>query len=130
MPFRSRGRAVAPAAFLAGAQQFWDPALGGTVEIRHNLNGGDLKAGRAGMRDHEYGLKSMTGIACGLAGAAAIVLIGGALWLAPRPANALPKYAAETGLACGRCHVNPAGGGPRTAFGKAFAANGHKVPKK
>ena len=33
-------------------------------------------------------------------------------------------------LACGRCHVSPAGGGPRTAFGNAFAANGHKVPAK
>jgi hypothetical protein len=26
--------------------------------------------------------------------------------------------------------VSPAGGGPRTAFGNAFAANGHKVPAK
>jgi hypothetical protein len=42
----------------------------------------------------------------------------------------LPAYAKQTGLACGRCHVSPAGGGPNTAFGKAFAANGHKVPGK
>ena len=49
--------------------------------------------------------------------------------MTPRQAQALPKYAAQTGLPCGRCHVNPAGGGPRTKFGKAFAANGHKVKK-
>ena len=66
-------------------------------------------------------------------GAAALsgaVLIAGALVaLSPRPADALPKYAADTGLPCGKCHVNPAGGGPRNDFGNAFAANGHKVPK-
>lgn len=45
-------------------------------------------------------------------------------------AHATPAYASQTGLACGRCHVNPAGGGPNTSFGKAFAANGHKLPKK
>ena len=33
-------------------------------------------------------------------------------------------------LACGRCHVNAAGGGARTSFGNAFLANGHKVPSK
>lgn len=46
----------------------------------------------------------------------------------PIPADALPIYARQTGLPCGQCHVNPAGGGPRTAFGKAFAANGHRLP--
>jgi hypothetical protein len=55
------------------------------------------------------------------------VLLGG-LWFASPAANATPAYASQTGLACGRCHVSPAGGGPRTAFGKAFAANGHKIP--
>ena len=44
-----------------------------------------------------------------------------------RTANALPIYAQETGLPCGRCHVSPYGGGPRTAFGRAFAANGHRL---
>ncbi len=47
-----------------------------------------------------------------------------------RPATATPVYAQQTGLPCGRCHVNPSGGGPNTAFGKAFAANGHKLPAK
>ena len=61
----------------------------------------------------------------------AVLAIGGALTIAtPKPAAALPAYAASTGKACGTCHVNPAGGGPRTAFGEAFAANGHKLPAK
>ncbi len=61
----------------------------------------------------------------------AALAIGGALTLAtPKPAAALPAYAAATGKACGACHVNPAGGGPRNAFGDAFAANGHKLPGK
>ena len=59
-----------------------------------------------------------------------ILVLGMMLLLTPRPAQALPKFAAQTGLPCGRCHVNPAGGGPRTAFGKAFQANGFKLPKK
>lgn len=50
--------------------------------------------------------------------------------LAPRTAQALPIYAQRTGLPCGQCHVNPQGGGPRTAFGQAFAANGHHLPSK
>jgi hypothetical protein len=50
--------------------------------------------------------------------------------VAPREAAATPAYASQTGLPCGKCHTNPAGGGPTNAFGKAFAANGHKVPAK
>jgi len=60
----------------------------------------------------------------------AVLLAAAAVTMTPRQAQALPKYAAQTGLPCGKCHVNPAGGGPRTSFGKAFAANGHKLPKK
>lgn len=59
----------------------------------------------------------------------ALLLAGAALTVTPRQAQAFPKYAAQTGLACGKCHVKPGGGGPLTAFGKAFAAHGHKVPK-
>jgi hypothetical protein len=59
----------------------------------------------------------------------AVLLAGAAVSVTPRQAQALPQYAAQTGLPCGRCHVNPAGGGERTAFGKAFAANGHKLKK-
>jgi mono/diheme cytochrome c family protein len=63
--------------------------------------------------------------------AAAALAIGGMLTIAaPKRADALPAYAASTGKACGACHQNPAGGGPRNAFGDAFAANGHKLPAK
>lgn len=60
----------------------------------------------------------------------AVLVAGAAITLSPRQAQALPAYAQQTGLACGRCHANPLGGGPNTAFGKAFAANGHKLPAK
>jgi hypothetical protein len=57
--------------------------------------------------------------------------VGGALTVAaPKSATALPAYSASTGKACGACHQNPAGGGPRNGFGEAFAANGHKLPGK
>jgi hypothetical protein len=73
--------------------------------------------------------KRMAGAAFGVIGAgAAALILGLAVFTAPRTADALPSYAQQTGLACGACHVNPAGGGPRNAFGKSFAANGHKVP--
>ena len=63
--------------------------------------------------------------------AVAALAAGGALTIAvPKSAAALPAYAASTGKACGACHQNPAGGGARTGFGDAFAANGHKVPAK
>jgi hypothetical protein len=75
------------------------------------------------------GAKALGAKALG-AGVAALA-IGGALMIAvPKPAAALPAYASSTGKACGACHTNPAGGGPRNAFGEAFAANGHKLPAK
>jgi hypothetical protein len=63
-------------------------------------------------------------------GVAATVLIGSAMSLIDsRPASATPTYASQTGLACGRCHVNPAGGGALKPFGKTFQSNGHKLKK-
>ena len=41
-----------------------------------------------------------------------------------QPVHALPEYAARTGEACGACHVNPGGGGPRTMAGLLWSANG------
>jgi hypothetical protein len=80
-------------------------------------------------RDHVHDAKPIAGSVYALAATGAVALfVGLAAVVVPRPAGALPAYAQQTGLACGRCHVSPAGGGPRTAFGNAFAANGHKVP--
>jgi hypothetical protein len=77
-------------------------------------------------REHDRDLKPIPGVAYGISGAMAL-LVALAAFAVPRSAGALPAYAQQTKLACGRCHVNPAGGGERTAFGKAFAVNGHKL---
>ena len=63
-----------------------------------------------------------TGIGALVAG----IIAAAALVAAPQKAQALPAYAAKEGKACGYCHVNPAGGGPRNAKGKQYEANGHK----
>jgi hypothetical protein len=72
----------------------------------------------------------MTVLCCVGGGAAAMLVATAAVTLSSGRAEATPVYAQQTGLPCGRCHVNPAGGGPNTAFGKSFAANGHKLPGK
>jgi hypothetical protein len=59
--------------------------------------------------------------------AAAILIAGAVITVSPRQAQAWPKYAKQTKLPCGKCHVNPAGGGPRNDFGNAFEANGFKL---
>jgi hypothetical protein len=64
--------------------------------------------------------------ALALVPAAAIALLSVAAFT-PRPATATPAYAAQTKLACGNCHTNPAGGGALTSRGKKFQANGHKL---
>lgn len=45
-----------------------------------------------------------------------------------RPAAATPAFAAATGQPCAACHVQPDGGAELTAYGKAFEANGNKLP--
>jgi hypothetical protein len=45
------------------------------------------------------------------------------------PASAKPEFAAQTGLPCGQCHANPAGGGKLKPFGEKFKENGFKVKK-
>jgi hypothetical protein len=47
--------------------------------------------------------------------------------LVPRGAGTVPLYAARNGLACGSCHFDPNGGGPRNEFGFAFAKNRHAL---
>ncbi len=61
-----------------------------------------------------------------LGGFAALALVA-TVTLAPYQAKATPAYAAQTKKACGFCHVNPAGGGPRNANGQKFEKNGHKL---
>jgi mono/diheme cytochrome c family protein len=68
--------------------------------------------------------------AAALAGAGMIVTVTAGLVIAPRSADATPQYAQQTGRSCGGCHVSAAGGGALNSAGKAFAANGHKLPKK
>ena len=57
-----------------------------------------------------------------------VITAVGATALIVSQAGALPQYATDTGLACGSCHVNPAGGGTLTSLGTAFLNNGHKLP--
>ena len=51
------------------------------------------------------------------------ILVSG-LMTREQPVHALPEYAARTGEACGACHVNPGGGGPRTMAGLLWSAQG------
>ena len=49
----------------------------------------------------------------------------GFLLFAVKPvAHALPEYTIRTGEPCATCHVNPAGGGPRTVRGSLWIAAG------
>jgi hypothetical protein len=61
------------------------------------------------------------GIATALGMTAALVV--------PTPASAKAEFAAQTGLPCGQCHANPAGGGKLKPFGEKFKENGFKVKK-
>ncbi len=74
-------------------------------------------------------VKQTTSLA-GLAGvAAAMLLAATALTVAPGPAQAFPAYAQKTGMVCGVCHVNPAGGGKLSAYGIKWFTGGMKAPK-
>lgn len=59
---------------------------------------------------------------------AAIAAAGTLIAAAPQPAQATPAFAGQTGFACGQCHTSPSGG-VLNDYGKAFKANGDKVPK-
>lgn len=52
------------------------------------------------------------------------VLAGMLVVISWQPAHALPEYATRTGQQCATCHVNPAGGGPRTLRGLLWIARG------
>ena len=79
-------------------------------------------------RGQESEPRPLPGLTLGLAGALAVTAL--LAFAVSEPAGALQSYTQKTGLSCGRCHTNPAGGGKLTAFGSEYAANGHKVPAK
>jgi hypothetical protein len=58
---------------------------------------------------------------------AATLFAAAMLVATPREASAKPEFAAQTGMPCGQCHSNPAGGGKLKGFGEKFKANGNKV---
>jgi hypothetical protein len=60
-------------------------------------------------RGQQRELRPIPGVIFVLAGALAALIAALAVFTVPQPADALPAYAQQTGLACGRCHVNPAG---------------------
>ena len=64
------------------------------------------------------------------AGIATAMLVGmTAAFTVATPASAKPEFAAQTGMPCGQCHSNPAGGGKLKPFGEKFKENGFKVKK-
>jgi hypothetical protein len=75
--------------------------------------------------DMQVHVKNTVALVCGTAAA---ILIAGAMSLTfSQTAKATPAYAQQTGKACGFCHKSAGGGGPLTAAGTKFKANGHKL---
>jgi hypothetical protein len=68
---------------------------------------------------------TMISILTSAAGAAAVVLVAGALMaMGSREAAANPKFTQETGKPCNFCHVKPP---ELNDQGKKFKANGNKL---
>jgi hypothetical protein len=63
---------------------------------------------------------------------APLLLLGAAILLVAeeRPAAARPEFARREGKACGYCHINPRGGGPRNERGLAYARNDFSFPAR
>jgi mono/diheme cytochrome c family protein len=71
-----------------------------------------------------------TMIFAGMAGlAAAMLMLGVMIAVAPQPAEAFPAYAQQTGMHCSQCHVKVTGGGPLTKYGTKWFTGGMKTPK-
>ena len=81
---------------------------------------------RSEMRDTYRSFRS-TGLCLAAGVATALLVSATAAVVGTTPANAKPEFAAQTGLPCGQCHANPAGGGKLKSFGEKFKANGFKV---
>ena len=84
-----------------------------------------VPSGRSG------GFNSIRAAALSTAAGIATVLVLGltAALTVSTPASAKPEFAAQTGMPCGQCHSNPAGGGKLKPFGEKFKENGFKVKK-
>jgi hypothetical protein len=74
-------------------------------------------------------VKSNKGFALVCRTAAAVTVAVVASLFVFQPAAATAQFVADTGKYCGDCRTNPQGGGPLTAFGEKFKANGNKLPK-
>jgi len=59
-----------------------------------------------------------------------LLVLGAALLCAPAlpTASARPEFARREGKACGYCHINPRGGGPRNQRGLDYARNDFSFP--
>ena len=68
---------------------------------------------------------AVTALLTTAAAAVAIVILS-----APHAAQATQQFATQTGLPCSQCHVDTNTPMNLTDFGKAFLANGNKVPSK
>jgi hypothetical protein len=49
-----------------------------------------------------------------------LIILGATVISSKQEVSATPEHAAQTHLACGACHVSPAGGGKLTARGQRF----------
>jgi hypothetical protein len=69
-------------------------------------------------------MKKYSTVTCGAAAlfAAAVISLTSSL------AHATAQFASQSGKPCAQCHEKPDGGPALTAFGKAFQANGNKLP--
>ena len=61
---------------------------------------------------------------------AALLLVAGLVALEDGPAQARPEFARREMKACGFCHINPRGGGPRNRTGQEYARNNFAFPVK
>ena len=60
----------------------------------------------------------------------AALAVGIIILSAPHAARATPQFGTQTGLPCSQCHADLNTPMNLTDFGKAFLANGNKVPSK